>query len=508
MTLPASGAISLSDIQTEFGGSNPISINEYYKGGTYVPNTTVNVNIPTSGVITFSNFYNGSKSPTYQYFFDVFSVDNNVTTKIFNAHSIGTDIAIIGTETYSSSPNTSFFIALIASGGGYVKWLKTFTMDASITITNAYIALDNTYVYGIITSDTGGKFKCIKLNLSNGSDVSSNSYTLSNNGIISNIKLNNTTYNVSTSKLYVSGQYDGVILNASDLNILSQKSVTISGSIGPSIFLNTSGIMTGTLTVSGTNTLSCYLLNSNNTMAWCNQYGTYPGTIYSKVNTNDGTNAYVSGTYYVSGTSSYYGYLLKLSSTGAVTFSKRFYITSDQTDLAVTDITLDPSGNIYISGYSTIIRTLGAEAFSSTSDIFILKFNSSGSLLGSRGVASRSLDQNLNCRLFVDNSYIYITGKTEVGPGVKSGLIAKFPSNLSETVTEYYPSSAIGTINTGNIGYHCKYSSIDSLFTINDLTITNITTVSPTIYTNLVSTTSSTHTSTNNALTLFTSGVV
>lgn len=37
MALQNSGAISLADIQTEFGGSNPISLGEYYKGGAYVP---------------------------------------------------------------------------------------------------------------------------------------------------------------------------------------------------------------------------------------------------------------------------------------------------------------------------------------------------------------------------------------------------------------------------------------------------------------------------------------
>jgi hypothetical protein len=30
MALPSSGAISFSQIQTEFGGTNPISLSEYY----------------------------------------------------------------------------------------------------------------------------------------------------------------------------------------------------------------------------------------------------------------------------------------------------------------------------------------------------------------------------------------------------------------------------------------------------------------------------------------------
>ena len=36
MTLQSSGAISLAQVQTEYGGSNPISFNEYLRNGTYV----------------------------------------------------------------------------------------------------------------------------------------------------------------------------------------------------------------------------------------------------------------------------------------------------------------------------------------------------------------------------------------------------------------------------------------------------------------------------------------
>ena len=65
MPLPASGALSLSQIQTEMGGSNPISLSEYYRNGGIVSSTypdgtgPINSNVPTSGVITMANFYNG-----------------------------------------------------------------------------------------------------------------------------------------------------------------------------------------------------------------------------------------------------------------------------------------------------------------------------------------------------------------------------------------------------------------------------------------------------------------
>jgi hypothetical protein len=39
MTLQTSGSISFSQLQSEYGGSNPISLSEYYRGGAYVPTT-------------------------------------------------------------------------------------------------------------------------------------------------------------------------------------------------------------------------------------------------------------------------------------------------------------------------------------------------------------------------------------------------------------------------------------------------------------------------------------
>jgi len=50
MTLQSSGALSFSQMQTEFGGSSPISMTEYYGEGT----------IPSSGTIKVSDFYGQS----------------------------------------------------------------------------------------------------------------------------------------------------------------------------------------------------------------------------------------------------------------------------------------------------------------------------------------------------------------------------------------------------------------------------------------------------------------
>ena len=62
--LQSSGAISLSDIQTEFGGSNPVSMSEYYRDASYtnhdgagVPNLAVNSDIPNSGTVSMDDFH-------------------------------------------------------------------------------------------------------------------------------------------------------------------------------------------------------------------------------------------------------------------------------------------------------------------------------------------------------------------------------------------------------------------------------------------------------------------
>jgi hypothetical protein len=71
MALPGSGALSLNDIQTEFGGSNPILITEYYRGGGLVPDIAANSSVPTSGQISLSNFYNATNADYIPAAFDI-----------------------------------------------------------------------------------------------------------------------------------------------------------------------------------------------------------------------------------------------------------------------------------------------------------------------------------------------------------------------------------------------------------------------------------------------------
>lgn len=61
MPIKVSGPISMQDIVDEFGGDAPHNLDEYYRGGSRVPNANINVNVPTSGAIAVGNFYGASK---------------------------------------------------------------------------------------------------------------------------------------------------------------------------------------------------------------------------------------------------------------------------------------------------------------------------------------------------------------------------------------------------------------------------------------------------------------
>ena len=66
MTLPSNGSsISWTQIQTEFGGANPISLSEYYAGAGYTPGGTVGQNgaIPSSGAISAYNMFGATADP-------------------------------------------------------------------------------------------------------------------------------------------------------------------------------------------------------------------------------------------------------------------------------------------------------------------------------------------------------------------------------------------------------------------------------------------------------------
>ena len=112
MALQGSGPISLANIQTEFGGSNPISLSEYYRNGAYV--TSNNTGVPTSGVISLNQFY----GTTAQFSFAIssnYSSPQDLRTLALAAGWDGTDY-LVATNNAIISSNTTSSAALTISG--------------------------------------------------------------------------------------------------------------------------------------------------------------------------------------------------------------------------------------------------------------------------------------------------------------------------------------------------------------------------------------------------------
>lgn len=57
MALQASGQISIGDLKTEFTGPAESAMSDYYRGGSFVPDTGPNAGVPTSGEIQLTDFY-------------------------------------------------------------------------------------------------------------------------------------------------------------------------------------------------------------------------------------------------------------------------------------------------------------------------------------------------------------------------------------------------------------------------------------------------------------------
>lgn len=97
MALQSSGAISLANLQGEYGGSNPISLSEYYRNGPYVPNSITTGTIvrePSSG--EYGTLYNGDYAWLEQYGTIMI---NWATVQVYNAASTATSITV-GSYTY------------------------------------------------------------------------------------------------------------------------------------------------------------------------------------------------------------------------------------------------------------------------------------------------------------------------------------------------------------------------------------------------------------------------
>lgn len=153
MTLPASN-LSFSAIQTEFGGSNPISLSEYYKGGTYVNAYTVG-SIPTSGAISLSQFLGRTQgvNPTYSLIRSVSSVNEPGSFTItFSTNQSGSfaytisgiNSADIGGASLTGSVSNGSVLTYSVTADASTENAETFTIALDNGLASASVTINDT----------------------------------------------------------------------------------------------------------------------------------------------------------------------------------------------------------------------------------------------------------------------------------------------------------------------------------------------------------------------------
>jgi hypothetical protein len=190
MPLPASGAISFDNLQTEFGNTNPIPISDYYRGA-LVPNISVNSSVPTSGTISMSNFYNAAQVDRIPAAFNIgnIALSGNdfveANTNTITITGINTPITLTFLTTTSSAQRsgtgfgtttitTTIYVNGSPANTSIVESVVNFnavsgaTRDKKITVSN-----NDTVVVGYSINVTGENGDC-------GGTVEAATFTVSN----------------------------------------------------------------------------------------------------------------------------------------------------------------------------------------------------------------------------------------------------------------------------------------------------------------------------------------
>jgi hypothetical protein len=376
MPLPSSGTLTLGQLQTEFGGTNPVGINEYYRGGALVPNTPSNVNVPTSGTISLANFYSASKQLGFLNLISQASGDTSTRTNpvVDTSGNVywfgGQGNANLQQNKFTNKGATSInqAVAVTVASGIYVE-------------AQAIAPSGNIYVAGSAFFSSVFKPWVAKYN-SLGVFQWSTMLNIDDPG---------------ASNRGISGNFYSIALDASE-------NVYVTGNVS---------ILNVTYGGSG---LLVSKFNSNGGLTWSNVVTPgQPGIAQVRagglgIAVDSANNVYVaSRTDGNAGGSFAYAGLTKFDSNGNVIWYVNTYETAGQSTGASRDVSVDSSGNIYL--------TVSAGNF------YTIKYNSSGSIIWQKiltpsfSISNGFGGQTKTIAVDSTNSFLYLS------PGAGTGQV-------------------------------------------------------------------------------------
>lgn len=474
MTLQTSGAITLADIQTEFGGANPISLSEYYAGGGLVPAGTGS--IPSSGLISLNSFYGTSAVPPSwrlnnsmssgtstgwgiesSWYKPSYTWNNNrgtgnlyyMTKPATTSASQG--VIVIGSTgsvitqfitTYISpgqigndSSGNIYLFGYMYVGANYVAIAK-YNSSGTIQWAKRILGTSYDWAYGPMIVNTDSIYGISHVN-------GTNLVKYSQSGVLQWIKDIKNIYNSQNRVNATAATDDGNIIVAGYDNGTS----TSYDNTLFAMFIAKIGYSTGNIMWSRRLLLS--VANTN-------------GHAYSSIDTDSSSNIYATG-YYGFGTGSYTGvpYIVKYDTNGVLQWQRKITGTG-LLSFIPQSLSASRNGNIYV-----VLRVYYNSSFDNY--YIIVKYNSSGVLQWQRkiiytnasgtyytlnisGIASVEDDSK-----FIINGYKYYSSANS--PLYTDSVYIKLPSDGSKT----------GTLQSSpNLTYSISTIAVDAIGTGTD----------------------------------------
>lgn len=485
MTIQTSGPISLNDVQTEFGGSNPISLNEYYAGGSYVPSGTSGTNgaVPTGGTISLWNFYGTSNFVpwigNYNYlagtYPNAFRATSDSSKNVYLAGLQDSD------PLYDGDP----FISKLNSSG-VVQWKKSISGSAyNEQIGTVAIGTDGSvYAGGWSEWNDPLSYSIAFMSKWNSSGVLQwvNKYYSSTTSYhyIGN------TMDVDTSGncyfgyyTFAFGQLTTILIkiNSSGTYQWGKKIGTGAAvTSGPHIKVDSSGnvyiSVYSATTVYGSQDIHLLKYNSSGTLQWKIALGTAYSDMPLGMDIDSSGNVYITGSSFTlsaaEGYGAYvnFGQLIKINTSGTLQWSRRMLPPTSApggTGLVYRYVSVDPSdGSIYVTG---------EENAGNTRYLLILKYNSTGTLQWARSVR-HSTGNSISATGCNATPDLYVYGQsTQYAPG----LVLHLPKDGSKTgtyvvsTTFYYGAYTYTAEQAGGMSSTTSSISEVSYYASNDL---------------------------------------
>lgn len=482
MTLPSSGPLSLTDIQTEFGGSNPASLSEYYAGGSYVPAGTSGTYgaVPSSGTISIQNFYGTSAGPTYWIIYS--------STGLGGANWGFSGAAYNGSLYLAGSPDLSGSTSVYNS---YI--LKTSTQPSTITYTKLYTGGSGLSAGGAVRVNTIDFYPAVAGDtyFTNVTDVTYGSYT-QQEGVL--IKYNSSgTFQwaraIANSNFGTSGKWGGVSTYslgsvgfftfpayATSYPQAVYASYEANGSLNYAKVVSFTSSSWVVVQPGGSNALA--ISSSGDAYVGVTAYNTSTGKFvpivavigstgnyasdYLVGRNNNGNYAYVSNVVFDSSGNKYVAFSMS-NSNASTTYrdvilekytsgwpSTRTATTgllhSGTDELTCYSIAIDSSNNIYVAANYNEYSTSGYG--------FIAKYNSSLTLQWQRQFTSTSGYAIFLRGIIVDSSSTFIaTGYRTDASNVSTTFNIRLPTDGSKTGTYGNYTYSASSVTTGNPTY-------------------------------------------------------